>query len=58
MDARDRGKLMHKLCDLIEEEFDELAAQAAATLDQEVRKGLYAQLVSRQLASVYTEAAQ
>jgi aldehyde dehydrogenase (NAD+) len=26
MDARDRGKLMHRLCDLIEEEFDELAA--------------------------------
>jgi aldehyde dehydrogenase (NAD+) len=25
-DARDRGKLMHKLCDLIEEEADELAA--------------------------------
>src|SRR5262245_55928722 len=26
MDARDRGKLMHKLADLIEEEADELAA--------------------------------
>ena len=26
MDARDRGALMHKLADLIEEEFDELAA--------------------------------
>lgn len=26
MDARDRGRLMHKLCDLLEEEADELAA--------------------------------
>ena len=26
MDARDRGRLMHRLCDLIEEEIDELAA--------------------------------
>jgi aldehyde dehydrogenase (NAD+) len=44
MDARDRGRLMHKLCDLIEEEADELAALESLDNGKPVRDARAADL--------------
>jgi aldehyde dehydrogenase (NAD+) len=44
MDARDRGKLMHRLCDLIEEEIDDLAALESLDNGKPVRDARAADL--------------
>lgn len=44
MDARDRGKLMHRLCDLIDEEIDELAALESLDNGKPVRDARAADL--------------
>jgi aldehyde dehydrogenase (NAD+) len=44
IDARDRGRLMHKLCDLIEEEADELAALESLDNGKPVRDARNADL--------------
>ncbi len=44
MDARDRGKLMHRLADLIEEEIDELAALESLDNGKPVRDARAADL--------------
>ena len=44
MDARDRGRLMHKLADLIEEEHDELAALETLDNGKPIREAAAADL--------------